>query len=783
MVKSFGITTKLSLAIALLVTVSLGTLSLLAVMASRRSLREQVQSANLTAATLAARAVEKYVADAASIMREAPGRPKLSRETRAANWPEVEAVLENFHRNFTQFDYVFVQDRQGIIRVRVPHAQTVGRDFSFREFFQETMRTRRLYVSGLYISTAAGRPVVSIAVPVLDEAGEVKAVVVGALSLAALADFLSTIGRDGGLVYVVDAKGVLIAHSGGAKPVLPGTEVKGLPIVQAALAGRSGTMEFHEPARGERFLGAYVPMPSLGWGIVAAQPVSVAYAAGQQLGRWLVWITVGFAAGAIVVGWLLARTLTGPLLRLAQATDKLGAGDFDVRVTREGYDEVAALATSFNIMADHLQRSYQGLEQKNAEIAGLNEQLEQRIEERTLQLKSANEELQAGIAERRRAEEEAERANRAKSDFLSRMSHELRTPLNSILGFSQILEMSLEKPREQECLAQILKGGRHLLSLVNEVLDIAGIEAGRLKISLESVQVGQVIAEALDLARPLGAPRAIQFQIDGADLHHEHVWADNQRLKQVLLNLLSNAIKYNRQAGRVTITCDALVPARVRISVTDTGPGIRAALLGRLFRAFERLGVDERGGVEGTGLGLALSKALVEAMGGTIGVDSAIGHGSTFWVELRRSEAPTNESVQSNGAQAMLARSDQRGTVLYIEDNLSNVRLVERLLESRPGIKLLSTMQGRLGFELAAQHQPDVILLDVHLPDMSGDELLHKFKAEPTLREAPVIILSADATPSEMQRLLAAGARAYLTKPLDVRLVLGLIDEILRPNG
>jgi len=251
--KPIGLATKFSLGIALLAAISLGALGLLTVTSSRRSLREQVLSANLIAATLAARAVEQYVADATSIMREAPGRPKLGQEVRSANWPEAAKVLKNFLRNFTQFDYVFVQDPQGIIRVRVPHAETVGQDFSFRDFFQEVMRTRQLYISGVYVSRAAQRPVVSIAVPVLD-GDSIKGVLVGALSLKAMSQFVSMIGQDDrAVVYVVDSKGLLIAHSGGVRVEL--IDMKAQPVVQAVMAGKSGTMKFRGPGGGESFLG------------------------------------------------------------------------------------------------------------------------------------------------------------------------------------------------------------------------------------------------------------------------------------------------------------------------------------------------------------------------------------------------------------------------------------------------------------------------------------------------------------------------------------------------
>ena len=385
--------------------------------------------------------------------------------------------------------------------------------------------------------------------------------------------------------------------------------------------------------------------------------------------------------------------------------------------------------------------------------------------------------LEVEIVERRRAEEAAAAASRAKSEFLSRMSHELRTPLNGILGFAQLLELDAHSPEQREGVEHILKGGRHLLGLINEVLDIARIEAGKLTISLEPVPAGDVISSALDLVRPQAASRGIRLPAgiacDG------HVMADRQRLQQVLLNLLSNAVKYNREGGTVSVSCDRGPAGRFRLTVADTGPGIAPERMHRLFTPFDRLDAPETG-VEGTGLGLALSKGLVELMGGALRAESTLGHGSRFSVELPMAESPTRALGRATVTIAL--EPDQpgvRGTVLYIEDNLSNLRLVERIVTRRPGITLLSAMQGSRGLELAQAHRPDLIVLDLHLPDMSGQEVLAQLRAEPATREIPVVILSADATPSQVSRVLQQGAHAYLTKPLVVTQFLTLLDELL----
>ena len=406
------------------------------------------------------------------------------------------------------------------------------------------------------------------------------------------------------------------------------------------------------------------------------------------------------------------------------------------------------------------------------------EELEGRVRDRTLELSAANVQLQQEIAERRRAEEEADRANRAKSDFLSRMSHELRTPMNAILGFGQLLQLRATHPRDRESVDHILRGGRHLLSLIDEVLDIARIEAGRLSISSEPVQVRDAVEQVIALASPLASARQIELGTDGLALADRYMLADSQRLQQVLLNLVSNGIKYNRDGGRVTVSCHAPGPDRLRIDVVDTGPGIPASLHSRLFTPFDRLGA-ETAGVEGTGLGLALSKRLAEAMGGRIGVESAEGEGSTFWIELPATESPVQRSGLGMPLVVVTEAGARRGTVLYVEDNPSNLRLIERVLADHSAIRLVPAMQGRLGLELAREHRPDLILADIHLPDMSGEDVLGEVRGDPDLRDTPVVIVSADATPGQKRRLLAAGARAYLTKPIDVQQLLTLIDETL----
>jgi signal transduction histidine kinase/CheY-like chemotaxis protein len=366
-------------------------------------------------------------------------------------------------------------------------------------------------------------------------------------------------------------------------------------------------------------------------------------------------------------------------------------------------------------------------------------------------------------------------ADRAKNEFLSRMSHELRTPLAAIMGFGELLEMADLDERKHEWAATIQKAGRHLLQLVDEVLDISRIEAGEISLSVEQVPVAPLLHEAIELIAPLAQGRGVTLQTPQIAEGSGYARADSQRLKQVVINLLSNAVKYNRDGGSVEITVRSEGSDWLRIAVTDTGPGIDSGSFERLFAPFERL--DTGAGIEGTGLGLALSRSLVEAMGGDLSVTSTVGEGSTFTVELGRGEPAAVAAGQAEDGEALNARSyDGERRLLYIEDTVANVRLVEEILSSRPSVRVLPAGMGSLGLELAAEHRPDLVLLDLHLPDIGGDEVLARLRADQRTKDIPVVVLSADATERAPTPLLEAGAQAYLTKPIGVRELLEVVD-------
>ncbi len=390
------------------------------------------------------------------------------------------------------------------------------------------------------------------------------------------------------------------------------------------------------------------------------------------------------------------------------------------------------------------------------------------------ELKLAQEAMQA-------AKEEAEKANRAKSEFLSRISHELRTPLNAILGFGQLLDLEQLTPVQNSSVEQILKGGRHLLDLINEVLDITRIESGGMELSLEPVDVGHVLTEALNFVRPLGEQYRVRFApptLEGCPA----VTADRGRLHQVLLNLLANAVKYNRAGGEVRVDCARYGESTVRLSIHDTGPGLTSGEVRQLFTPFQRLGAARRG-IAGTGLGLTITRSLGEAMGGTVGVDSTPGIGSVFHVDLPA--APAGVEIPAPAADDGLPAGPAEGiastvrTILIIDDQGANISLVERVLEARENLRLFTASDGRGGLALARRQPPDMILLDLHLPDMGGDEVMRRLRLEARTRDVPVVVLSADATPAQIARLRQLGARDYLTKPFRIRDLLGAIDAAL----
>lgn len=505
-------------------------------------------------------------------------------------------------------------------------------------------------------------------------------------------------------------------------------------------------------------------------------------------------VAIGVIALALLIAFLLTRrlgwVLTTPILSISGvARDVVATRDYSQRATRMSRDETGDLADAFNAMLSEIEARTGALEQSNQalareaqeraraqqEVMRLNDELEERVRERTLELERINAELALAM-------EAANSASTAKSSFLSSMSHELRTPLNAILGFAQILTsdtLPTTIAQKREFASHILKSGRHLLSLINEILDLAKVESGTVALSMEPVALDDMLAECRDMVEPMGRPRKIRMLFPEAT--GAVVLADRTRFKQVLLNLLSNAVKYNREMGAVVLDCAVLGQQRVRLSVQDTGLGLRADQLDALFQPFNRLG-QENGSEEGTGIGLVVTRRLVELMGGTIGVSSSVGVGSVFWIELALTE-PVRTALPS-GAVLALERRDAphhgaSHTLLYVEDNPANLRLVQEIVGFRTDLRLLSAHDAHLGIEMARAHNPDLILMDINLPGMSGSDALAELRRDPRTSRIPVLALTANAMPRDVEKGLHAGFYRYLTKPIHIDEFNAAIDSTL----
>lgn len=405
-------------------------------------------------------------------------------------------------------------------------------------------------------------------------------------------------------------------------------------------------------------------------------------------------------------------------------------------------------------------------EEVTAELRERSSKMEAEVLARSIELRDMNRQLQA--------------ANNAKNEFLSRVSHELRTPLAAVLGFSELLGLSELSAKEQRFVALIIKASDHLSNLLDEVVDISRIESGNLAMSPTPVAVVPFLLETVDLMRPLATTHQVGFEMDLDPGAGVYVLADRQRLRQVTINLLANAIKYNRPQGKVAVRVEGAADENARLVIEDTGPGIAAIDMDKLFVPFERLDAPRRG-IEGTGLGLTLSRSLTEGMGGRLRASSIVGEGSSFCIELPICEPSAVEEGADAEHATVIQQYPTAACVLYIEDVVTNVQLIEEVIARRPSIRLISASLGGTGLDLARDHRPDLILLDLHLPDINGGEVLRRLRDDSATQFIPVVVLTADATRRQLDALLKAGASQYLIKPLHIHRLLEVLDEHLAP--
>ncbi len=462
---------------------------------------------------------------------------------------------------------------------------------------------------------------------------------------------------------------------------------------------------------------------------------------------------------------ILNENVSEPILNLAGAMRRVvDEADVSIRATKKNDDELGFLVEQFNSMLEQIQIGKEELEKTR-------DSLEVRVKERTEELE--------------RSRMIAEKANLAKSEFLARMSHELRTPLNAVIGFGQLLEMNLADqvdPTDADSISHIVTAGNHLLELINEILDLSKIESGHLILSIEDVRVSDVMQEVQNLMGTLATDYEIQLNINLEEMEDVYVFADNIRLRQVLINLITNAIKYNKPDGSVTVTCHpGKAQDTITIKVTDTGIGIKLERLNEVFEPFNRLDAEYTG-IEGTGIGLALTQKLIHLMNGEISIETKEGSGSCFSVHLPQGKLPGEIATPEieSAAPDQNGESLSKFCVLYVEDNPLNLSLVEQVFERKlPQVRFVTATDGPHGIELAKEQRPDLILLDLNLPGLSGRDVFLHLQEIDYLKSVPVLAVSAEAMQADIERTLAMGFKSYITKPLDLNKFYSIINHYI----
>jgi signal transduction histidine kinase/CheY-like chemotaxis protein len=696
--------------------------------------------------------------------------------------------------------------RSVTMRWRDRDGRTVGRqtdpadsfDPRQRPWFRKAAERAGLVWTDPYVFFTSRQPGITVAAPVTDGNGHLRGVIGVDIEITQISAFLADLEKTtGGSAVVLNRAGDVIAHSDSARNRKPTGESTGAlrftridelddPLARATVASLDGPLSgidhsgqavfrtFHHD--GADHLAAFIGMAEQPWPWVIAVQVPHARILGSlEAGRrTTLLIALAIATVAVAGGLLVARGIARPIAKLRADAVAVSEGHF-----AEGTAPPSTPVVEVQQTIDAIHHMLDGLHRAQASLQQANHDLEARVAERTSALREEVTERRRIAEHLRTAKDQADEANRAKSRFLSSMSHELRTPMNAILGFAQLLKLDAEvlTADQADWVSHIVSSGQHLLDLINQVLDLAKVEAGGVGMSIEEVRVDQVVDESLILARMLAAKREINLSVAALPQPLPAVRADFTRLKQALLNLLSNAIKYNNDGGSVVLRV-VIPPAGdvVRFEVSDTGMGIAEDDRELLFQPFSRLNAT-RDLVDGTGIGLAITKQLVEMMLGRIGFTSRPGEGSTFWLELPTVGAAIAPPPLTAGNDAGGHGGDGgEVTVLYVEDNPSNLHVMEQVLVRFGKCRLMAAPSAEIGLEMVRRHRPDLVIMDINLPGMDGYTALAELRRDPDTRYIPVIALTANAVADDRDKALAAGFDAFVAKPVDVREMLSAVS-------
>lgn len=695
-----------------------------------------------------------------------------------------------------------------------------------RPWYERARARRGVAWTDPYIFFTSKNPGITVGAPVLAGQSSIQGVVGVDIEIVQISDFLAglTIGKTG-RAFLLNRNGDVLAHP---EPALIKTQRDGSkdlrftqideledPASQAAffsLWSAPDDIRVTAPAfttfelDGEAYTAVFAPLPQKQWPWIVGiyVPENDFLGAIKENRRDNILIALAIAAVTAAIGLLLARGITRPIAALYSQADRIARGEWPrIGTLSTNFRELARAGTAFNRMASWLDGYKEDNEKLATQLRSASRELEVRVEERTAALTSANQQLRGEIEDRkiaelelaqevkqhqqtaqalREARDQADAASAAKSQFLSNMSHELRTPMNVILGYGQLLKrkgFTEDTARASTYLGHILESGNQLISLIDQILDLARIESGRMLLSIEPVDIGEMLSVIIEQGKILARQKGVEIidRTDRAAL--VDVMADRDRLKQALMNLLSNAIKYNRPGGKVILRSE-IDGAILRVSVQDTGLGIPPDKTPELFEPFNRLGA-ENSGIEGTGVGLALTKELVERMGGRLGVDSIEGVGSTFGIELTiaksRPGAATKAPPAGKGPRRLARNTEVR--VLYVEDHAASRVLVIDVLSELPQLKVETAATPEESLAKAKTFRPDLVIVDINLPDMDGFALIKRLRSEAACADTPMIALSADAMPDHVLRGQEAGFARYLTKPIDLKELQAAVFEVL----